>query len=465
MTPKLHLPARVAETIDVLKMIRPGEKVLVAVSGGADSVCLLSVLTALGFEVAVAHFNHGLRGKASDEDEGFVEALASRLHLRFFVQGERPDLPTGNLEEITRMARRTFLGRVAEREGFPKIALAHSRDDRTETFVLNLLRGSGSEGLVSMRPVAENTIRPLIETTRKDIETYLQTIGQSWRSDETNADPAFSRNRIRHEVLPALESKFNPGLRDTLARTVEILEGEDSWMNQLVAAWLDDHSRFEKLSYEVRIDGLSEQPAGFVRRVLREALRRAGSALTDVGFEHIESVRSVLADKKSGKVVELPGSIRVERSFDTLIFREVLEEPLDYEYDLQIPGVVEVPEVATLFEARFTDQDASKPGLHGVFVDGESVGPYVKIRNWRNGDFYDPVGLSSAKLKKLFQRERIPRWRRRQWPVLVARNTIVWVASFPVSREFVPSGRSRRIVRFDTSALSEDGGRLLQNGV
>ena len=455
MTRKLPLPERVAETIRRLKMIGPGDRVLVAVSGGADSVCLVTILTNLGFEVGVAHFNHGWRGEASDGDETFVKTLASQLGLGFFVGGEQSNLRAGNLEEQARLARGAFLDQIAEREDFTKVALAHSRNDRNETVLLNLLRGSGSEGLVSMRPVARNTIRPLIETTRKDIETYIQAIGQSWRSDATNSDHRFARNRIRHDVLPRLASEFNPRLQDTLARTVEILQDEDAWMSQLVEAWLDTHTRSEGLSFEVQIDGLSDQPVGFTRRLLREALRRAGSPLIDIGFDHIESIRSILSGPKSGKVVELPGSIQVERSFDKLILRDVSDEPLDYQYDLQVPGVVRIPEIGTSFEARFTDLGASKPRQGRVFVDGESLGPYVKIRNWRNGDFYDPVGLPSAKLVKLFQKGRIPRWRRRQWPVLVAGSTIVWVASFPVSREFIPSGRSRRIVEFEASPIAE----------
>ena len=160
MTRKLPLPERVAETIRRLKMIGPGDRVLVAVSGGADSVCLLTILTNLGFEVGVAHFNHGLRGEASDGDETFVKTLASRLGLGFFMGGEKSTLRAGNLEEQARLARRAFLDQIAEREDFTKVALAHSRNDRNETVLLNLLRGSGSEGLVSMRPVARNTIRP-----------------------------------------------------------------------------------------------------------------------------------------------------------------------------------------------------------------------------------------------------------------------------------------------------------------
>ncbi len=465
MKNELRLPDRVAGTIRRLRMISPGETVLVAVSGGADSVCLLSVLTNLGFEIGVAHFNHGLRDEASEEDECFVRSLALELGLGFFRQSGKPNLGPGNLEEEARLARRTFLARVAREEGFAKIALAHSRDDRTETVLLNLLRGSGSEGLVSMKAVSGNTIRPLIEATRKEIETYLNSVGQSWRTDETNTDLTFARNRIRHVVLPALESEFNPKLRVALARTVEILEGEDAWMRKSVDAWLDSHICFEGSSFELEIDTLADQPAGFTRRVLREALRRAGSALTDVGFEHIERIRSILSGAKSGRIIELPGSIRVERSFDKLILREVRDEPHDYEYVLPVPGHVQIPEIGTLFEARLTDLDASRPKQGRVFVDSESLGSYVKIRNWRNGDSYDPVGLPSAKLKKLFQKERIPRWRRRHWPVVVASGTIVWVASLPVSRGFVPSRRSRRIVELSLTPATKGVGRLQKNGV
>src|SRR5262249_28721407 len=163
----------------------------------------------------------------------------------------------------------------------------------------------------------------------------------------------------------------------------------------------------------------------------------------------IEGVRALLEDGKSGKVVEIPGGMEVAREFDRLAFRRKLTVPLNYEYELKIPGSVHIPEVRKVFTARMIRSEARQTPGQCVFVDADSVGAYVRIRNWRPGDYYRPVGLPAGKLKKLFQRARIPRSHRTSWPVVVADSTIIWVASFPVSREFAPRGRSQQIVAIE----------------
>ena len=440
---------RVAATIEKWPMLSSGDSLLVGVSGGADSVCLVHVLTELGFTPGLAHVNHGWRGEESDQDALFVGDLAARLDLAFFECRSRTDSGDGNLEAAARKARHGFFQEIMEREGIAKLALAHSADDRVETFLFHLLRGSGARGLVSMRGVSGHIVRPLIRTTRAEIEDYLEERKQPWREDRTNADTRLARNRIRHQVLPELTSAFNPRLRDSLSRTIDILEAEDDWLEAVVREWLDSRATGEGGALVVDFDDLPSKPIAFVRRALRASLEGAGSSMLDIGFDHIENIRSLLDSGKSGRIVELPGSITVERNFEQLVFRPADSVPADYEYELGIPGEVHIREIDTVFHAHLRSSDALKPKQAGAFVDGESLGPCVKIRNWRNGDFYNPIGRRASKLKEMFQKERIPQRKRRQWPVFVAESSIVWVASFPVSRDFVPTGDSRSIVEFE----------------
>ena len=437
---------QIRDTLEKYGMLDPQDRVLAGVSGGADSVCLLLALKELGYRLAVAHLNHGLRGAAADEDEVFTKTLSEMLGLEFFAR--RVSI-SGSIEAAGRQARREFFAELAHRYGFTKIALAHTRDDRVETFLMNLLRGSGPEGLVSMAPVSGNTIRPLIETSRAEIEAWLKDRNQTWRTDSTNLDLSFARNRLRHAVIPGLASEFNPRLIDTVSRTVEILEGEDAWIRSITDQWLSENGTKEEDDFVIRVEALESAPVGLVRRVLRGALRRAGSDLRDVSFDHIENVRGLAEPGKSGKVVEIPGGLIVAREFGRLIFRRPVEALPDYEYQLKIPGQVRVPESGKLFRAEIIEKEGSEVSLQRVYLDGESIGPYVRIRNWKPGDYYRPVGWPAGKLKKLFQRARIPRSHRTSWPVVVADSTIVWVTSFPVSREFVPGGRSQRIVAIE----------------
>ena len=405
-------------------MLSPHDQVLVGVSGGADSVCLALVLRELGFKIGIGHVNHGLRGAESDGDEAFTAKLAEKLGVEFCSRrvylfrpsaaASRPLLPGGeaNLEAAGRQARKEFFNQTADERKFTKIALAHTRNDRVETFLMNLLRGSGSEGLVSMAPVAGNTIRPLIEAARDEVEAYLKDQSQGWRTDATNFDLGFARNRLRHVVIPELASAFNPNLIPTLARTVEILEGEDAWMRGLTNKWLNENGTKEQDDFVVPVAGLQSAPAGLVRRVLRAALRSAGSELRDVTFDQIEAVRGLLEPGKSGKVVEIPGGMQVSREFGRLAFRAMSGRSADYSYELKIPGEVHIPEVGKVFRAEIVEMEANDTPGQRVFVDAESIGPYVRIRNWKPGDYYRPAGLPAGKLKKLFQRARIPRGHR-----------------------------------------------------
>jgi len=461
-----NLVAQIRGTIQKHQMLTSRDRVLTGVSGGADSVCLALVLKELGFDVAVAHVNHGLRGAESDTDEKFTKELAGTLGVPFLgtkvallgpspaasaLRLSRRPLPGGeaNLEAAGREARRQFFIETARLRGYTKIALAHTRNDRVETFLMNLLRGAGSEGLVSMAPVSGNTIRPLIETGRNEVEAYLTENNQSWRTDSSNFDLGFARNRLRHAVIPELESRFNPSLIQTLARTVEILEAEDAWMRAVADQWLSEHGRKEENDFLIPAAELKAAPAGLVRRILRTVLRLAGSGLRDVSFGHIEAVRALLEEGKSGKFVQIPGGLQAAREFGRLVFRQAPAAWADYTYELKIPGEVYIPEVGKVFRAEIVEIEANQALGQRVFVDGESMGPYVTIRNWKPGDYYRPVGLPAGKLKKLFQRARIPRGHRMRWPVIVADSTIVWVASFPVSREFAPRGQSQKKVAFE----------------
>jgi tRNA(Ile)-lysidine synthase len=434
-----------ATTIEKHRMLSRDDRVLVGVSGGADSVGLLLAMRELGYNLAAAHLNHGLRGQDASEDATFVTGLARRLGVPCFTDRVAVAERGGNVEAEGRQARREFFQSVAQQHGFTKIALAHNREDRVETFLLHLMRGAGSEGLVSMAPVSGTTIRPFIETSRREIEDYLKSKNQPWRTDHTNSDISFARNRMRHKVIPELASLFNSRLVEGLSRAVSVLQDEDQWMSAMTDAWL---SQFRGAK-GIDVEALRAAPHALARRVIRASLRQAGSYLTDLTFDHVESVRNLLDEGKSGKVIPLPGGITAAREFEHLVFLNPQDEAREFDYELSIPGTVHIPELKQVFRAERVEH-ASQTSETRVFVDGSRLGACVNIRNWKPGDYYRPAGWPAGKLKKLFQRARVPRSKRNRWPVFVTDATIVWVASFPVSREFIPGGNSEKIVAFET---------------
>jgi tRNA(Ile)-lysidine synthase len=306
--------------------------------------------------------------------------------------------------------------------------------------------------MVSMAPVSGNTIRPLIETSHEKVQHFLLSSNRSWRNDASNLDPAFARNRMRREVIPMLEESFNPNLRETLSRTIELLHNEDAWMQELTANWVSQHAVHSQGIVSVDAETMRGVPVALARRAIRTMLKQAGSDLFDITFDRIEAIRGLLDSGKSGKSIQIPGRFVAERAFDRIVFRQIHDEAKEFDYVLPIPGTVHIPELGRTFRAGIADGTMvphASDSNERVFVDGGSLGACVKIRSWKPGDYYKPVGWPGGKLKKFFQQTRIPRSQRSRWPVIVSDSTVVWVASFPVSREFAPSGRSQKIVTLE----------------
>jgi tRNA(Ile)-lysidine synthetase-like protein len=233
---------------------------------------------------------------------------------------------------------------------------------------------------------------------------------------------------------------------------VDLLQNEDAWMQEITANWVSSHTAYAPGVMSVDAESMRTIPVALARRVIRTMLRRTGSDLRDITFDRIEAVRELLASGKSGKTVQIPGQFVAERSFDRLILRQPQNDANEFDYVLPIPGAVHIPELGKTFRAGVVDGTVvprASDNNERVFVDGGSLGPCVKIRSWKPGDNYKPVGWPGGKLKKFFQRTRIPRSQRSRWPVIVSDSTVVWVASFPVSREFAPSGRSQKIVTLE----------------
>lgn len=311
--------------IDRHGMIRPGDRVLAAVSGGGDSVLLLHLLRALRaslpFTLTMAHLNHGLRGEAADADEAFVRALADRLALDLRV--ERADLGRGagdpsSLEERARDARRDFLVRTARETGCARIALGHTLDDQAETVLMWLLRGTGRGGLAGMEPVTpEGLIRPLLRVRRSEARAHLHSMGETYRDDETNDDPGRTRNWIRHELVPLIERRF-PGAVSRMGAVAGSLGGEEILLDGLAAALVRE------------ADGGLTAPAGgwdpdrealLAARAARIAAERAGMDPRLLERDHIEAILDLARERPEGRGVDLPGGFRAESRGGAVLFR------------------------------------------------------------------------------------------------------------------------------------------------
>jgi tRNA(Ile)-lysidine synthase len=302
---------------------------VVGLSGGADSVALTDALAALrrrrGLRVVAAHLDHGLRPGAA-EDSAFCAGLCRSLDVplrsgRADVRG-RAAREKGGIEQAARRERFAFLRRVAAEEGAAAIAVAHTRDDQAETLLLRLLRGAGATGLAGMRSRSGDVVRPLLAVSRREVLGYLRERGLAWREDPSNLDTAHRRNRVRHELLPYLEARFNPRVRAALARTAALLADEAAHVRAEAEALLDGIAREEDGAVVLRRAPLAGAPKALARAALRQALARAGG-LGQVGADHVERLLRLACGKApSGRRLPLPGGrearftrdeVRIER--------------------------------------------------------------------------------------------------------------------------------------------------------
>lgn len=424
---------RVLKTISRYSMLAPGARVVVAVSGGADSVCLLHVLRELGVTVVgVAHFNHQLRGEESDQDERFVAGLAARLGLDFFCGGAPIGAAPGNLEQAARHARRDFFSGLIRDGRAGRVALGHTRDDQAETVLFRFLRGSGLTGLAGIHPVtAGGLIRPLIDVTRAEVEQFLRSRQIPWREDSTNRDPHFARNRIRRELLPQLAREWNPQIVQTLAHLADLCHEEERWRRILPG--LEDGTG----PIEFHAASLAALPRAQSRRILRQSISRARGDLRGIEFHHIESVLELAAGPAGQGKLTLPGVVAI-RSFDWLRLSPPLSCTPVEPVAVTVPGTYAAPGglTAIRFEVDETKRDLSCDTLK-VELAWRRVQAPLQLRGWRPGDHYRPVGQSrDQKMKELFQKARIPSWRRRFWPILTSGSMILWASGFGPAEEF-----------------------------
>jgi len=416
--------------------------VIVAVSGGPDSVCLLHALRELNYGVTgVAHFNHKLRSEASDLDERFVAATARDLGIEF--HRSEGALAPGNLEQAARRARREFFADLLQRGLGDRIALGHTRDDQAETVLFRILRGSGLAGLAGVLPVtAEGFVRPLLDVTRAEVEAFLRARNIPHREDASNRDERFARNRIRHRVLPALAQEWNPQLREALAHLADLAYEEERWWASEIARRGAEFLVVTPGAVEFHASQLAELPLAISRRLVRQAMRQVKGDLASVDFRHVERVIEIAQKSTGSGRAEIPG-VEVVRSFDW-IRMAVPGRPVPAgAVRVTPPGKYPAPDGNTLICLDIIPTERKIRSYATLKWKAESL----ELRGWRPGDHYRPAGHSrDQKLKDLFQQSRVPSWRRLSWPILSYEGRIVWARQFGSAAQ-PPGAEASRFLR------------------
>ncbi len=457
---------RLRETIHRFQMLTGGDTLVVAASGGPDSTALLHGLAALreefGLTLHVAHLDHRLRPEAR-EDAAFVVAMSRALGLEHHQDSADPRAVAGregwSLEDASRRLRYEFLVRVARAVGAGVVATGHSLDDQAETVLMRLLRGSGLDGLTGIPPVRRSDeiriIRPLIETTRADVEAYLEEIGAAWREDATNRDLTILRNRIRLVLLPALEG-YNPDVRRALARVASLLRDEAEAIEALGAPQIAGTLAGGPAIVRVMLEPFAALPAALQRRALRGAVIQVRGNLRAVRYVHIEEARLLVLEGQVGSWLSLPGGVRITRLRDgaeVAVGETARRVPRACR--LPVPGRV----VAVEFGVHLTAEELSSDHLAAamqagtardeVVLDAALVGDGLVLRGPQPGDRFAPAGMRgrTKMVAEYLRDEKVPRHRRAVVPVLTTgEGVIVWIVG-------MRAAEAARITRATTRAV------------
>ena len=454
---------KVKKTINKYRMLESGDRVIVGVSGGPDSMALLYALNQIkrnyDLELKIAHLNHGFRGEEAKREAQFVEDIAQKLELPCEVK--TVDVPAYkrknslSSQEAARVIRYQFLENVREHFQAKKIALGHNADDQAETLMMWLLRGSGLRGLSGIPPVREGVIiRPLIETTREEIEAFLKERGIPFVVDSSNQQIHYLRNRLRHELFPLLRENYNPQLVKNLVQTASILRTEDECLEAIARDSLKKIIVSEERgSVIVDIKSFLALPLAIQLRCLRSALGQVKGDLRRISSTHLYDIIKVVSNDEPNKVLKLPEGIRVEKSYHYLIvkLRKAAPPPFYYHFT-SIPDQIRIEEIGKEMTFKIVEDDHSvrKKNPHIAYLDGEKVLMPLTIRNSKPGDRFQPLGMrGEKKIKDLLIDEKVPLAERRRVPLLFFGDVLGWVGGMRINHQLRVTKSTKKVLKIE----------------
>lgn len=446
---------RVKEYMKEKKMAEKGDGILAAVSGGADSVCLLLILKELsvteGFQLAAFHLNHGLRGAEADRDEAYVKELCKKVHVPLL--SVREDIKEYaakqgiSVEEAGRERRYFHMAQAAEQFRAAKIATAHHKDDDVETVLMNLFRGSGLRGLGGIRPVRGHVIRPLLCLTRKEIEAYLTEHDIAWCEDSTNQELLYSRNKIRNVLVPWVKKEVNERTAEHVLAASELAWEADEYFLAQAEKIIKDNAEVSRDNVKILTKVFDEQPHIIKTYVVRAMLQKLIGSGKDISVRHIESVCS-LSGPGGGTAVDLPYGIRAVRGYGFLQLR----------YREKGNAEMGIPDIAV--ETRVFPWDKSfeiPKNRYTKWFDYDKIKTAICVRSRQSGDYFLCGGNKRKLLKRYFIDEKVPEAQRDSVPLLAEENHVLWVIGYRISEYYKISEDTRTILEVKVCKGEENG--------
>jgi tRNA(Ile)-lysidine synthase len=453
------LIGKLKDTIQRFALLQKGDRVLVALSGGPDSVALLYGLLALkpelDLKLYVAHLNHKLRGAESDQDERFVKKMASRLNLKFYskridVKREAKKRKLG-IEETAREVRYGYLEKLANQIKADKIAFGHQADDQAETFLMRLLRGAGGVGLSGIPAKRGKIIRPLIQIRRDEIESFLKDSQIPFRVDSSNYLIDYFRNKIRLTLLPQIKEEYNPKIVETLIRTADIISYQREYIQKLSRKIVQDIGTRRRCKIILTLKKFAGYEICLQRELIRLCVRELKGDLTQLTFESVERALNLIQQKKRGKRVKLVGKIWIEVSGDELVFyKEAKKKRI---YPVTLSGVVNLKDWGIrikpeILEGKSIPKNIFTQDQNVIFLDWERLKRPFHLRSRKRGDKFKPLGMKGTKsLADFLIDAKVPRHLRDEVAIFTSKGKIAWVVGYRISDEFKVTSKTRRVLK------------------
>ncbi len=484
----------VLEAVRDFNMLRCGDSVLISISGGPDSTFLAHMLYGLKDEFNLALYgfclDHMTRNGRSALDAAFVKKLCGELDIRLF--SEKIDARKwcrANKLSFQAGARKLRIGRLEEisrKYDIARIAVGHNSDDNIETFLMRLIRGAGARGLSGIRPVSGNIIRPLINTSREDIMQYLEGHGIQYCVDHTNLENVYFRNKVRNKLIPFIEENFFKDFRSSVLRSIRILKDEDDFLRKYTSKLLEEIARFSKskdgkniIYIKIPIEPVLLSSVAIRRRIISSAMERILGYLEDISFKNISDVLSLLGTASGGenkwlqpirglRVLRINGFIHM---IDPGYIKELPQEIKSYTFEgprkgtglrilkcadqeIKIDGETDLKQFSMNLRSGLTGRDQEtdfkKAGNTQAFIDYDKVKLPIKVRSWKEGDRFYPLGAGgSKKLQDFFTDHKVTVNKRVNVPVFYDREKIIWVGNHRIDHRVRITGKTKKILRME----------------
>lgn len=448
---------KVKETINKYNMIEKGDRILVAVSGGPDSVTLLHVLNMLKDELnislVIAHVNHMLRDKESDGDEEYVKGLGNKFNIHVNtcrVDVDKYAREKGVSTEVAgREIRYDFFREVSIKEGCNKVAVAHNANDQVETFMMRLFRGSGIYGLRGIDAVRDNIIRPLIDVDRSSIEKFCEEMNVETRLDATNLENIYSRNKIRLDVLPYISENFNKDIVRTIMRTIDSFTIDNDYLEE--QSYISYKKYAKNLGDKIVIDKEAfTLHKAVLSRLIRNVMKDLLGNIKEIEKKHIDEI-ILIQSGETGKELILPRRIKATNNYGDIVIQidNKNNEFINFEKDINISGTTYIEELDITIECEVTNKKNINKFSNNYLIkyfDYDKI-KKVTIRNRRDGDYFTPLGMKGRKkLKDLFINEKIDKSKRSKIPLILFDNEIAWIVGLRISEKFKITEETKRIL-------------------